>query len=49
MEKYLENNLVEFTPLFDIDYTKKKDLICSSFFKLETSYKNFDKYIIEEK
>lgn len=45
MEKYLENELVEFIPLFNIDYTIKKDLICSCFFKLEISYKNFDKYI----
>jgi hypothetical protein len=43
---YLKNNMCKFTPLFDIDYTKKKNIICISLFKMSNSgYKNFDEYI----
>lgn len=45
MTNYLENSICEFTPLFDIDYTKKKNIISCSFFKIEGGgYKNFTKY-----
>ena len=44
MVKYLENNLVEFIPLFNIDYSIKKNLICGCFFKLTESYKDFSNY-----
>jgi hypothetical protein len=44
---YLKNDLCNFTPLFDIDYTKKKNIISVSLFKMYTGgYKNFNKYII---
>jgi len=45
MEKYLQNELVEFIPLFNIDYNIKKDLLSCIFFKLEESYKDFSIYI----
>ena len=45
MKKYLKNPLCEFTPLFKIDYNKKKNIISASFFKMsEGAYKNFSKY-----
>ncbi len=45
MTNYLENSICEFTPLFDIDYTNKKNIISCSFFKIEGGgYKNFTKY-----
>lgn len=44
--KYLENKLVDFTPLFKIDYKHKKNLICCCFFKRNNNYyKNFRRYI----
>lgn len=44
--KYLENNICEFKPLFNIDYSKKKDIISCSFFKmLNSGYKDFNIYI----
>ena len=43
---YLTNSICKFTPLFDIDYTKKKNIISVSLFKMANSgYKNFNKYI----
>jgi hypothetical protein len=43
---YLENPICKFTPLFDIDYTKKKNLLCCSFFKMASkSYKDLSIYI----
>jgi hypothetical protein len=42
---YLKNNICKFTPLFNIDYKKKKNLICSSLFKLKNSYRSLNKYI----
>ena len=42
---YLENKLFRFTPLFNINYNNKKNLICSSLFKIKKLYKTFDKYI----
>jgi len=42
---YLENKLFKFTPLFNINYNNKKNLICSSLFKIKELYKSFDKYI----
>ena len=45
MNKYLENPICEFTPLFNIDYSKKKNIISCSFFKMAGGgYKNFTKY-----
>jgi hypothetical protein len=45
MNKYLDNELVEFIPLFDINYNIKKNLLCGTFFKLKNSYKDFNIYI----
>lgn len=42
---YLKNSVCKFTPLFNIDYNKKKNLICSSLFKLKNSYRSLDKYL----
>lgn len=43
---YLKNSICNFIPLFDIDYTKKKNIISVSLFKMSNSgYKNFDQYI----
>jgi len=43
---YLDNKVCKFTPLFPIDYSKKKNIVSCSFFKLKsTSYKNFNLYI----
>lgn len=45
MVKYLENPICELTPLFNIDYKKKKNIISASFFKMAgASYKDFTKY-----
>jgi hypothetical protein len=45
MVKYLENPICELTPLFNIDYKKKKNIISASFFKMAGgSYKDFTKY-----
>lgn len=46
MKKYLENPICNFTPLFEIDYTEKKNIISCCFFKRNDSYyKDFSKYI----
>ena len=46
MKKYLENSICNFTPLFKIDYTIKKNIIACCFFKRYNSYyKDFSKYI----
>ena len=46
MKKYLENSICNFTPLFEIDYTIKKNLISCCFFKrYNLYYKDFSKYI----
>ena len=45
MKTYLHNELVEFTPLFDINYNIKKNLLCGSFFRLKNSYKDVNIYI----
>ena len=42
---YLKNKFIEFIPLFDIDYNKKKNIIAISLFKIKTSYKSFDIYL----
>lgn len=43
---YLKNNLCNFTPLFKIDYSVKKNIISCSFFKRNNSYyKSFSKYV----
>ena len=44
--KYLFNDICDFTPLFNINYSVKKDIVCCSFFKmLNKGYKDFDIYI----
>lgn len=43
--EYLKNDICKFTPLFDIDYKIKKNLICGSLFKMKNSYRSLDKYI----
>ena len=45
MNRYLDNELVEFTPLFNINYNIKKNLLCGIFFKLKNSYKDFNIYV----
>lgn len=43
---YLQNNVCEFTPLFDLDGRKKKNIVSVSLFKMDTGhYKNFQKYL----
>ena len=43
---YLDNNICTFTPLFDINYKIKKNLICCSFFKMyNKGYKDFSIYL----
>ena len=45
-KKYLENNICEFNPLFEIDYTQKKNIISASLFKMSNGgYKDFNKYL----
>ena len=44
--KYLDNEICEFTPLFPINYSVKKNIVSCSFFKLKsTQYKDFNLYI----
>ena len=43
--EYLKNKLFKFTPLFKIDFSKKKNLICASLFKLDNQYKPFNIYL----
>ena len=46
MYEYLKNPICKFTPLFKIDYKKKKDIISASFFKLSGGgYKNLSIYL----
>lgn len=45
MVKYLENNICEFELLFDIDYSKKLNIISACFFKMNKHYKNFSIYL----
>jgi hypothetical protein len=46
MTQYLENKICKFTPLFDIDYTKKQNIISISFFKIYgKGYKDLSLYI----
>lgn len=44
--EYLKNNICNFTPLFNINYNKKINIISCSLFKIKgTGYKNFDNYL----
>jgi hypothetical protein len=44
--EYLKNDICNFTPLFDIDYNNKINIISCSLFKMPSGgYKNFDKYL----
>jgi hypothetical protein len=45
MVKYLENNICEFELLFDIDYSKKTNILSACFFKMNKHYKNFSIYL----
>ena len=46
MSQYLENEICKFTPLFEIDYSKKINIISTVLFKLKTTgYKPFLKYV----
>ena len=46
MPKYLENEICKFTPLFEIDYSKKINIISTVLFKMKNSgYKPFLKYV----
>ena len=43
---YLRNDICKLKPLFDIDYSKKKDIISASFFKMQGGgYRDFNKYL----
>ena len=43
---YLLNDICKLKPLFDIDYSKKKDIISASFFKMQGGgYRDFNKYL----
>lgn len=43
---YLENSICNFTPLFDIDYGVKKNIITCSMFKMfNRGYKDFNEYV----
>ena len=43
---YLKNSICKFNPLFDIDYSNKKNIISASFFKIQGGgYTSFDKYL----
>ena len=43
---YLKNSICKFNPLFEIDYSKKKNIISASFFKIHGGgYTSFDKYL----
>jgi hypothetical protein len=45
-KEYLKNDICKFTPLFDIDYSKKKNIFSAVFFKLRGKpYKKFVVYI----
>jgi hypothetical protein len=45
MKKYLENSICNFKPLFNIDYTIKKNIIACCFFKRSgLYYKDFSRY-----
>lgn len=46
MPQYLENEICKFTPLFEIDYSKKINIISTVLFKMKNSgYKPFLKYV----
>ena len=46
MSQYLENEICKFTPLFEIDYSKKINIISTVLFKMKNSgYKPFLKYV----
>ena len=46
MPQYLENEICKFTPLFEVDYSKKINIISTVLFKLKTfEYKPFLKYV----
>jgi hypothetical protein len=46
MPQYLENEICKFTPLFEIDYSKKINIISTVLFKLKNfGYKPFLKYV----
>ena len=43
---YLKNSICNFTPLFEIDYSKKKNLVCGSLFKITGGgYKDLSVYV----
>lgn len=44
-QKYLINPICKLIPLFNIDISKKKNIISSCFFKMKSTYKSFNKYI----
>ena len=45
MNYYLQNNICNFTPLFNTDYNTKINILSASFFKIKENYKNFNIYI----
>ena len=46
VRRYLENSICNLTPLFNIDYRKKQNIVSCSFFKIEGGgYKNFSRYM----
>jgi hypothetical protein len=45
VKRYLENPICDFTPLFNIDYRRRQNIVSACFFKIYGGgYKNFSKY-----
>ena len=42
---YLKNDICKFTPLFNIDYNVKKDIITTCLFKMENGYRDLSVYV----
>lgn len=42
---YLQNSICKFTPLFEIDYKVKKNMISTSLFMRDKYYKKYDMYV----
>ncbi len=43
--EYLKNDICKFKPLFEFNPNKKVNIFCTTFFKMNKHYKDFNKYI----
>ncbi len=43
--EYLKNDICKFKPLFEFNPEKKQNIYCTTFFKMNKHYKDFNKYI----